>query len=174
MAPFRVALLCVISLLFVLVYHRSHAAPSSSRLASRWSAASSQRPVSVSPAGIQPSKLVVSIAGFSHFENLYVKNGTVYLLSSPGAAAYDPIEGGGGGFVDVNGVELLPRRQITSTGLASIQPFELREATENDITVLPWEDRSLLELDTRQPLQVAGTTVSSSQPSLTYPVDSQC
>ncbi|KAL7409809.1 hypothetical protein BDY24DRAFT_418522 [Mrakia frigida] len=105
-----------------------------------------------------PTTLLTTDAGYHSFDSLYLKNGTVYLLSAPNAPPYDPVQGGGGGFVDVLERELLPIRQITSTGLPSGDDQKLRDATAREIRVLKWEERSLLELDERKVLRVEGTT----------------
>ena len=137
----RLVCLAVVCGLFLYAYHRSDgtspsAFSSSSSFAPVSGSSRSRRPhANARPPQIAPSKLVVSLAGFNQFENLYLMNGTVYLLSPPSAVApYDPKEGGGGGFKDVFGNELLPRNQITSTGLVSEAAYELREATENEIS----------------------------------------
>lgn len=142
------------------VYHRADPPASSFSPSTRRNTLASKR-----SSAISPSSVTVSIAGFNHFENLYLRNGTIFLLSPPGAPAYDPEKGGGGGFKDLFGVDLPPIEHITSTGLASDTPYEVRQATANEIQVIPWEDRALLDLDIHKPLRIDGTTVSP-QPSV--------
>jgi hypothetical protein len=155
-SPSRLVIFAIVCGVIVYVYHRTDPTASLSGATSR--------ALELAQGGtdaVAPTTLVVSAAGFSHFRNLYLRNGTIFLLSPPGAPAYDPKTGGGGGLKDVFGLELLPIKEITSTGLASDQPWEVREATEQDIQVIPWEDRALLDLDIQKPFRVKGTTVST-------------
>lgn len=107
------------------------------------------------------TNVLTSAAGFNFFETIYLKNGTFFCLSPPGAPPYDPDQGGGGGFVDLRGVELPRRAELFSNGLPTASgDYVNREVSKHDIDVLAWEDRYHLGLDERPPLRTDGTTAS--------------
>lgn len=87
----------------------------------------------LAPPPILPTTLLSADAGYHAFGSLYLKNGTIFLLSPPGARAYNDKKGGGGGFRDILGRELETLGRITSTGRMSATDMAYRVPTEEDI-----------------------------------------
>lgn len=132
--------LAALGALILLAPYR-HLLPLLSPLPSSSSSSPSSRSLPNAP--LRPTNLEISAAGINVLTDLYcLPNGTFILLSPPKADAWDPIVGGGGGFLDMRGRSLLPRKQLSSVGLSSKFPESARDATPEVIEVVPWERRA--------------------------------